>query len=366
MASTNHRNFRDFQTPRRGGGSPQQLAVFRTGAETPPSRSSLLHLQKNDSRTGNALAPRRGVAARVFPRCEASCRTLAQTVGTEPDPPENKRYRVFLAVEGRPPHRPGSFCKRLCGTIFSIAWNARAPRTDCRRQVPFRDEGQTWPEAQSRKDFPLRGKPHTMGLQKMKFTAIDFETANARRGSACAVGLVMVENGQIVGRLSQLIRPEPLAFDPFNVSIHGITAKEVADAPTFSECWPSLWPRITGPLVAHNAAFDMSVLRSSLDSFRAQYPETEYFCTCVISKLAWPEFPTFALNHVAREIGVSFTHHDAEEDAFACAHVAMAACKKLGASSLYDLPGSCGLRVGRLFAGGYCPCGCPRPARSRV
>ncbi len=200
----------------------------------------------------------------------------------------------------------------------------------------------------------------------MIFTAIDFETANASRCSACAVGLVIVENGKIVGRLSQLIRPEPLDFDPFNVSIHGISAKDVRNAPTFSEFWPSLWPRISGPLVAHNAAFDMSVLRYSLDSFSADYPETDYFCTCVISKLAWPEYPTYALNHVAREIGVSFSHHDAEEDAFACAQVAMAACKQLGASSLYDLTDNCGLRVGRLFAGGYLPCGGPRSASCRV
>lgn len=199
----------------------------------------------------------------------------------------------------------------------------------------------------------------------MKFTAIDFETANASRGSACAIGLVMVENGEIIARLSQLIRPDPLYFDPFNVAIHGISAADVRDAPTFSEFWPSLWPRIAGPLVAHNAAFDMSVLRYSLDSFGASYPETDYFCSCVISKLAWPEYPTYALNHVAREIGVSFNHHDAEEDAFACAHVAMAACQRLGAASLYDLPQHCGLRVGRLFAGGYRPCGGPRSARSR-
>jgi DNA polymerase-3 subunit epsilon len=51
----------------------------------------------------------------------------------------------------------------------------------------------------------------------MRFTAIDFETANADRGSACAVGLVVVEDGQIVSRTSQLIRPEPCRFDPFNV-----------------------------------------------------------------------------------------------------------------------------------------------------
>lgn len=194
----------------------------------------------------------------------------------------------------------------------------------------------------------------------MNFTAIDFETANARRGSACEIGVVVVENGEIVNRFSHLIRPEPLHFDPRNIAIHGITPEDVRDAPTFFEAWTELWPKISGPLVAHNAAFDMSVLRYSLDDYGARYPETDYFCTVVMSRLAWPELPDHKLNHVAKEIGVSFEHHDAEEDAFACARIAMAACTHLGVSSLYDLPDRHGLRIGRLHADGYCPCGGPR------
>ena len=200
----------------------------------------------------------------------------------------------------------------------------------------------------------------------MKFTAIDFETANSDRGSVCAVGLVMVENGEVVGRLRQLIRPDPLRFDPFNVSIHGISAADVVDAPTFAEFWPNLWSIVTGPLVAHNAAFDMSVLRRALDQSGTRYPDTDYFCTRVIAKLVWPEHPTYALDHLARAIGISFTHHDAEEDARACAIIAVTACKRLNVLSLYDLQEGCGLRVGRIFAGGYCPCGGPYSVRSRT
>ena len=199
----------------------------------------------------------------------------------------------------------------------------------------------------------------------MKFTAIDFETANADRGSVCAVGLAMVENGDVVGRLRQLIRPEPLYFDPFNVSIHGITPADVASAPTFPEFWPVLWAAVLGPLVAHNAAFDMSVLRCSLDRVGAAYPETDYFCTKVVSKLAWPQQPSYALNHLARVVGISFAHHDAEEDARACALLAIAACRQLQMPSLHALQEGCGLRVGRLFAGGHRPCGGPRAKRAQ-
>ena len=200
----------------------------------------------------------------------------------------------------------------------------------------------------------------------MQFTAIDFETANADRCSACSVGLVMVEDGRVIGRLRQLIRPEPCYFDPFNVAIHGISAADVAHAPTFREIWPTLWPRISGPLVAHNAAFDMSVLRYSLDRAGIQYPVTDYFCTRVIARLAWPDHPTYALNHIASVLGISFRHHDPEEDAHACALIAVAACRQFNAQSLYDLREVCGLRVGRLFGGGHRPCGGPRAQRARA
>jgi DNA polymerase III subunit epsilon len=201
----------------------------------------------------------------------------------------------------------------------------------------------------------------------MKFTAIDFETANADRSSVCAVGLVMVEDGQVVGRLSQLIRPEPCYFDPFNVAIHGISAADVAHAPTFPQFWPSLWPKVSGPLVAHNAAFDMSVLRRSLDRSGIQYPDTDYFCTRVIAKLTWPQHPTYALDYMAGVLGISFQHHDAEDDAYACALIAMAACRHLNVPALDALPDACGLRVGRLFNAGYRPCaGRRKPARHRA
>jgi DNA polymerase III subunit epsilon len=200
----------------------------------------------------------------------------------------------------------------------------------------------------------------------MRFTAIDFETANSDRGSVCAVGLVVVENGEVVGRMSHLIRPEPLVFDPFNVFIHGITEDDVADAPTFSEFWPSLWAKVSGPLVAHNAAFDMSVLRRALDHVGTPYPETDYFCTRVISKLVWPQHPTYALDHIAKAIGIRFKHHDAQEDARACALIALAACKQVNVASLHDLQDTFGLRVGRMFSTGYWPCGAAWSPRSNT
>jgi DNA polymerase-3 subunit epsilon len=45
------------------------------------------------------------------------------------------------------------------------------------------------------------------------FVALDFETANRYRDSACAIGLVRVENNQIVEKVSYLIRPPQRQFE---------------------------------------------------------------------------------------------------------------------------------------------------------
>ncbi|NQT91626.1 MAG: 3'-5' exonuclease [Lentisphaerae bacterium] len=199
----------------------------------------------------------------------------------------------------------------------------------------------------------------------IEFTAIDFETANSSRSSVCSVGLAVVRDGVIASRFEQLIRPEPLVFDPFNISIHGIRPEDVVDAPTFSEFWSELWASVSGPLVAHNASFDMSVLRHSLDQCGTSYPKTDYFCTCVISRLTWPGYPTYSLDFVADSLGISFTHHRAEDDAAACAQIALKACKTTGLKDLYGFAGSSGLRVGKLYSDHHEPCGGPRVACTR-
>ena len=114
----------------------------------------------------------------------------------------------------------------------------------------------------------------------MGWAAIDFEIANADRASACALGLVVVQESQVVKRRSWLIRPSKLCFDLNNVMLHGITADHVAEMPTFAELWDEVHSAIQGmPLAAHNASFDIGVLRCTLDSYRITYPELDYYCT---------------------------------------------------------------------------------------
>ena len=96
----------------------------------------------------------------------------------------------------------------------------------------------------------------------MNFLELDFETANYYRDSACALGLVRVENDKIVDRASFLIRP-PYKYFVFTY-IHGITWEDVKNEPTFEQHWKSIKPFFEEIdfAVAHNAIFDSNVLRA--------------------------------------------------------------------------------------------------------
>jgi len=161
----------------------------------------------------------------------------------------------------------------------------------------------------------------------MRFTAIDFETADYGQDSACAVALVRVEEDRIVARDCRLIRPPRREF-VFSW-LHGITWEQVKDEPVFGEVWPEMLPLLDGVncLVAHNAPFDRGVLRACCASAGLPEPEIPFACTVRMARAVWNIFPT-RLNHVCARLEIPLRHHQADSDAEACARIAMAALKE--------------------------------------
>lgn len=160
----------------------------------------------------------------------------------------------------------------------------------------------------------------------MNFTAIDFETASSERGSACAIGIVQVKDSEIVKEVYSLIRPYSSYFDPNCVRVHGLTWGDVKEAPTFEELWKDIAHLFEGQLLlAHNASFDIRVLRSALDVYQIPYPDASYNCTVQISKKTWPEFFNYKLSTIAHELDVTFEHHHALEDAKVAAEIMLRA-----------------------------------------
>lgn len=203
----------------------------------------------------------------------------------------------------------------------------------------------------------------------MQAVAIDFETANESRTSACSIGVAWIEDGHVVETEEHLIRPREMRFNPFNTAVHGLRAEDVAGAPEFPEVWRRFARRLEGRLVlAHNASFDISVLRHTLDDYGLAWPACSYLCTVVLARKAWPQLSAHKLNYLADHLGIALDHHHAGSDAEACGRIALAATRVLGLERLADIAAATGITLGRLTPGAYSPCkgGNPPPRRRKL
>ncbi len=192
----------------------------------------------------------------------------------------------------------------------------------------------------------------------MNFTVIDFETANSKRASACALGLVKVKNGQIIEKNEWLIRPKDMHFNGMNIAIHGIRPEDVENEPEFDTLYfNEIKEKLEGELViAHNASFDMSVLRNTFDLYGIEYPTFEYLCTVKIGKKTWLDLPNHKLDTLSKFLRYSFKHHDALDDCLACANVLINALEKQKHTCPYQLADSLGLQIGKIYPNSYQPC----------
>lgn len=158
------------------------------------------------------------------------------------------------------------------------------------------------------------------------FVAIDFETADSRPDSACAVGLTKVRKGEIVDRLYALIRPPRSRFSPFCVNVHGIHWRDVKNEPVFREFWIENAEFLEDAdfLAAHNARFDRAVLGACCTMAGLPIPRLPFVCTVNLARALWNVRPT-KLPDVCNFLGLELNHHHAASDADACAGIVMAA-----------------------------------------
>ncbi len=198
----------------------------------------------------------------------------------------------------------------------------------------------------------------------MSVVAIDFETANEQRSSPCAIGLAWIEDGAITQVEHHYIRPIDMRFSGWNIAVHGIRPADVEDADEFPDVLARLRPRIeTATVIAHNASFDISVMRRTCELYGLPFPCFDFICTVQVAKNTWPNLPSAKLNAVCDFLGVDFKHHDAAQDAFACGSVALAAVEATGATHIRDLPDRLGMVAGRLNADSYTTCSSAGPKR---
>ena len=104
-----------------------------------------------------------------------------------------------------------------------------------------------------------------------RFIAFDVETPNHLNHRMSAIGIAVIENGAVTEEFYSLVDPET-DFDYFNTVLTGIDEDAVRGAPTFPELWPEIEPLLgSGILVAHNAGFDMGVLKRCLQHYGIEW-----------------------------------------------------------------------------------------------
>jgi DNA polymerase-3 subunit epsilon len=157
-----------------------------------------------------------------------------------------------------------------------------------------------------------------------RFAALDFETADYGRDSACALSIVIVENDRVLDTWTRLIRPPRREF--VFTYLHGIAWSHVKDQPSFGELWQEAAQKLEGVdfVAAHNAAFDRSVLRACCDATGVEPLKKPFVCTVKVARAAWNLRPA-TLADVCRHLRIPLNHHSAESDAHACARILLAA-----------------------------------------
>jgi DNA polymerase-3 subunit epsilon len=170
-------------------------------------------------------------------------------------------------------------------------------------------------------------------LPGLSFVALDFETANAQRGSTCAVGMAVVLDGRVIAAHHHLVRPSATLRSFKNTRIHGISEADVRTAPEWPAVREGLLSRIRGlPIVAYST-FDKSVWHSTNQVY-GLVDEFAYFDVLRIARNSLT-LDNYKLSTVVEHLGLGpFEHHDPKEDAEMAARVIIALARRAGAASL--------------------------------
>ncbi len=156
----------------------------------------------------------------------------------------------------------------------------------------------------------------------MTFTAIDFETAQAHH--ICAVGIVSVEDGEIVDEYYSLIRPPMNKYSHYTIQVHGIYPEETENENSFIDIYPEIKKRLKGRVVvAHNEPFDRNVLKKSMNDNGIPYSDLEiaerWEDTVMIYRAKG--FSPANLAACCQQMDIELNHHEALSDARACAEL---------------------------------------------
>ena len=154
-----------------------------------------------------------------------------------------------------------------------------------------------------------------------RFVVFDVETPNGLCDRMSAIGITVIEDDLIVDEFYSLVNPETY-FDYFNIQLTGISEETVRNAPAFPQVWARIEPIMSkGLLAAHNAVFDLGVLKKCLLAYGIEWkPYVRYVCTVQMGRKLLPGMK-HNLNVMCEYYGIDLDHHHAASDSRACGEI---------------------------------------------
>ena len=165
----------------------------------------------------------------------------------------------------------------------------------------------------------------------MKFIALDVETANSNMASICSIGIAVFEDGRLTDEWYSLIDPKDY-FHGMNISIHGISQTDVLGAPTLKDAAEEIHSLLSENIVVTHSHFDRVALHQAASHWAIPHLTCTWLDSARVARRTWDEFAKrgYGLENVCKNIGYTFEHHNALEDAKASGQIILAAMKESG------------------------------------
>ncbi len=157
----------------------------------------------------------------------------------------------------------------------------------------------------------------------MILAGLDFETANCKWGSICSAGCALLEDGEALYQREWLICPACGYRSMQFTHVHGLSYWDVRNEAEFPQIWDELRSKLLSAdaVVIHNARFDLKHLRSVMAIYDLPPVEFNYVDSLSVCRRLFREMKSHTLDTMAEHFGITFQHHNALEDAAACAAI---------------------------------------------
>ncbi|KRM72677.1 helicase C-terminal domain-containing protein [Lacticaseibacillus brantae] len=164
------------------------------------------------------------------------------------------------------------------------------------------------------------------------YAVIDLETTgtSVKDGDRIIqIGCALVQNGQVIQTLSQLINPD--RHVPFTIQkLTGITPKTLLTAPYFEEIGPTLAAMLEDTvIVAHNVNFDYPFLSAELERIGHAPLNNLAIDTVELAQVLLPTMGSFRLSDLTSHLNIEHDNpHQADSDAISTAKLFLKLTKR--------------------------------------